>query len=128
MTRFEVYRFARLIAYLRQREPDKEINYSILVYHLTDADVERVLDGPPPELAATPKGADCPVSARLQRRSSGQRFADPATTAPIRRGRKFFTEFFAAIAVLALFAVLMLASLRDKRLTADEIGHATSGA
>ena len=46
---FEQYRFARLAAYLRQREPDDSIGYSILVYRLTDADVSRALDGPPPE-------------------------------------------------------------------------------
>ena len=30
---------AALAAYLRSREPDETINYSILVYHLTDAEV-----------------------------------------------------------------------------------------
>ena len=50
LTFFEMGRFARLTAYLRQREPDDNINYSILVYHLTDADLARALDGPPPEL------------------------------------------------------------------------------
>ncbi|MBI5769181.1 MAG: glycosyltransferase family 39 protein [Verrucomicrobia bacterium] len=43
------YRFARLTAFLRQREPADTINYSILVYHLTDADLTRALDGPPPK-------------------------------------------------------------------------------
>ncbi|MBI5769182.1 MAG: glycosyltransferase family 39 protein [Verrucomicrobia bacterium] len=42
------YRFARLTAFLRQREPDDTINYSILVYQLTDADIARAVDGPPP--------------------------------------------------------------------------------
>ena len=46
---FEQYRFARLATGLLQREPDDEINFSILVYHLTDADIGRALDGPPPE-------------------------------------------------------------------------------
>lgn len=46
---FEQYRFARLAAYLRRREPDDSVGYSILVYRLTDADVSRALDGPPPE-------------------------------------------------------------------------------
>ena len=45
---FDEYRFARLTAWLRLREPDDEINYSILVYHLTEADLARALDGPPP--------------------------------------------------------------------------------
>ena len=46
--KFVEYRFARLAAFLRQREPDENINYSILVYHLTDADLARALDGPQP--------------------------------------------------------------------------------
>jgi hypothetical protein len=47
---YEMCRFARLTAYLRQREPDDNVNYSILVYRLTEADLARALDGPPPEL------------------------------------------------------------------------------
>jgi len=43
--RFQQYRFARLANYLRHREPDDTINYGILVYRLTDADVERALHG-----------------------------------------------------------------------------------
>jgi len=50
LTRFEMFRFARLTAYLRQRKPDDTVNYSILVYHLGEADLARALDGPPPEL------------------------------------------------------------------------------
>jgi hypothetical protein len=50
LTRFEAFRFARLTAFLRQREPDDYINYSVLVYRLTGADVDRALQGPPPEL------------------------------------------------------------------------------
>jgi hypothetical protein len=46
---FEQYRTARLAAYLRHREPDDSIGYSILVYRLSDADVSHALDGPPPE-------------------------------------------------------------------------------
>lgn len=42
------FRLARLTAFLRQREPDDAINYSILVFRLTDADITRALDGPPP--------------------------------------------------------------------------------
>jgi hypothetical protein len=45
---FNEFRFARLTAFLRQREPDDTINYSILVYRLTDEDLARALDGPPP--------------------------------------------------------------------------------
>ena len=47
---FDEYRFARLKAYLRHRAPDDSINDAILVYHLTDAEISRALDGPPPEL------------------------------------------------------------------------------
>jgi hypothetical protein len=51
LQRFEEYRFARLTAYLRKREPDEEINFSVLVYHLSEADLAKALDGPPPELS-----------------------------------------------------------------------------
>ncbi|MGC4073945.1 MAG: glycosyltransferase family 39 protein [Nibricoccus sp.] len=54
---FTQYRFARLTAYLRQREPEDHIGYSILIYHLTDADLEAALNGPPPEL-----GEDLPTA------------------------------------------------------------------
>ncbi len=47
---FDEFRFARLKAYLRHRVPDDEVNFSILVYRLTDVDIARALDGPPPEL------------------------------------------------------------------------------
>jgi hypothetical protein len=50
---FETYehaRLARLASLLRTREPDSEINYSILVYWLTETDLERAADGPPIEL------------------------------------------------------------------------------
>jgi hypothetical protein len=52
LERFEEYRFGRLTAFMRQREPDDEINYSVLVYRLSEADVTRALEGPPPELGA----------------------------------------------------------------------------
>ncbi len=47
---FEMLRFARLSAFLRRREPDDEVGFSILVYRLTDGDLAAALDGPPPEL------------------------------------------------------------------------------
>jgi hypothetical protein len=55
---FEMYRFARLTAYLRQLQPVDNLNGSILVYRLSDADIARAFDGPPPEL-----GPDLPVHA-----------------------------------------------------------------
>ncbi len=45
---FETYRFARLTARLRQRQPDELINYSVLVYRLTPTEIDEALDGPPP--------------------------------------------------------------------------------
>jgi hypothetical protein len=48
LLRFEALRFARLTAFLRHREPDDNINYSILVYRLSDADISRAMQGPSP--------------------------------------------------------------------------------
>ena len=48
-------RFARLCSFLREREPDAKIGYSILIYRLTDADLARALAGPPCELLAKPE-------------------------------------------------------------------------
>jgi hypothetical protein len=45
---YEEYRFARLTAFLRKRDPDDTINNSILVFRLRDADLSRAVDGPPP--------------------------------------------------------------------------------
>ena len=50
LERFEQYRFGRLTAYLRQREPDNEINGTVMVYRLSEADLSRALEGPPAEL------------------------------------------------------------------------------
>jgi hypothetical protein len=47
---YEFLRFHRLAAFLRQREPDDNIGFSILVYHLSDDDLGHALDGPPVEL------------------------------------------------------------------------------
>jgi 4-amino-4-deoxy-L-arabinose transferase-like glycosyltransferase len=47
---YEFLRFHRLAAFLRQREPDDNVGFSILVYHLGDEDLARSLDGPPAEL------------------------------------------------------------------------------
>lgn len=45
-------RFARLAAFLRQREPDRRFGDSIHEYRLGDAQVRAWLDGPPPPLRA----------------------------------------------------------------------------
>jgi 4-amino-4-deoxy-L-arabinose transferase-like glycosyltransferase len=52
---YEDLRFGRLASFLRQREPDDEIGYSILVYRLTDEDIAQAIDGPPVELLAEPE-------------------------------------------------------------------------
>ena len=50
VARFRELRYARLCAYLRQREPDDSVGYSILIYRLTDEDIEAALTGPPVEI------------------------------------------------------------------------------
>ncbi|HWY40971.1 MAG TPA: glycosyltransferase family 39 protein [Chthoniobacterales bacterium] len=47
---FERLRFERLCAYLRHRAPDAQVGYSILVFDLTDKDVDQALYGAPLEL------------------------------------------------------------------------------
>jgi hypothetical protein len=42
---FRQVRFARLCAYLRQREPDHQIGYSILVFYLNQKDIDEALSG-----------------------------------------------------------------------------------
>jgi hypothetical protein len=46
--RFARLRFARLCAFLRDREPDDHVNYSILIYRLSEEDLAAALEGPPP--------------------------------------------------------------------------------
>lgn len=45
---FNDMRLARLMAFLRKRDPVATINYSVLVYRLNERDLSRALDGPPP--------------------------------------------------------------------------------
>ncbi|MCX6952272.1 MAG: glycosyltransferase family 39 protein, partial [Verrucomicrobia bacterium] len=45
---FDEFRFARLTAFLRAREPADNIRGTVLVYHLTEADLMAALEGPPP--------------------------------------------------------------------------------
>ncbi|HWA99130.1 MAG TPA: hypothetical protein VG713_11585, partial [Pirellulales bacterium] len=47
---YEQARMARLCSYLRQREPNAEINYSILIYRLNDEQLSRALHERPVEL------------------------------------------------------------------------------
>jgi hypothetical protein len=51
---YEHARFARLTSFLRQREPQTEINYSILIYQLARDDIQRAVNGPPVELRNFP--------------------------------------------------------------------------
>jgi len=55
---FEDLRWARLCSFLRAREPDDNVGYSILIYRLSDADVREALDGPPCELLPRPETED----------------------------------------------------------------------
>ena len=43
---FQRYRFARLCAYLRKRDYDAQIGYSILIFRLSDAEIQRAIAGP----------------------------------------------------------------------------------
>ena len=47
---YEKARLARLVSFLRQREPDFEINNSILIYRLRASDLNLALNGPAMEL------------------------------------------------------------------------------
>lgn len=46
----EYLRFRRLAAFLRQREAEDNVGFSILVYHISADELSRALDGPPVEL------------------------------------------------------------------------------
>ena len=43
LRRHDMLRLARLVAYLREREPDAQVGYSILIYELSDADIDEAL-------------------------------------------------------------------------------------
>jgi hypothetical protein len=45
---FDQRRMGRLAAYLRRREPDAQVGYSILIFRLSAAEVSEALYGPPP--------------------------------------------------------------------------------
>jgi hypothetical protein len=50
IARYDDLRLARLCACLRQREPDERITYGVLVYELSQAQLDEALRGPPAEL------------------------------------------------------------------------------
>jgi hypothetical protein len=45
---YEVHRFGRLLAYLRRKTPDDEVGHSILIYRVTQPDLDAALEGPRP--------------------------------------------------------------------------------
>jgi len=47
---FRALRFGRLCAYLRHQKPIANVGYSILVFRLSQADIDTALNGPPAEL------------------------------------------------------------------------------
>ena len=47
---FQRMRFSRLCAYFRHREPVARIGYSILVFDMSDEEVDEAISGPPAEL------------------------------------------------------------------------------
>ena len=54
---YDQLRFGRLAAYLRRREPDAHVGYSILIYRLSDQQLRQALRGPPAELVPA-RGAE----------------------------------------------------------------------
>jgi hypothetical protein len=46
---YDQLRTGRLVAFLRHRQPDAMVGYSILIYRLSDADVDHALNGPVPD-------------------------------------------------------------------------------
>jgi len=59
---FAKLRFARLCANLREREPDENVNHTILIYHLDQSAVDDALHGPPPY----PSALSAPQSSMAQ--------------------------------------------------------------
>ncbi|MBS0211494.1 MAG: hypothetical protein JSS27_21335 [Planctomycetes bacterium] len=51
---FEQLRFCRMCAYLREREPAVQINNSIHVYRLVQADIDKIISGKPPAMGELP--------------------------------------------------------------------------
>jgi hypothetical protein len=70
---YEHARLARLTSFLRQRQPDDQVNYSILIYRLSADDVKRAVEGPPIELDETPSG-DTPIANAPDQRQQPQDF------------------------------------------------------
>jgi hypothetical protein len=83
---YEEGRFARLCAALRQQEPDDQVGYSILIYRLSDQEVDRALTGPAPwprnrsRASDAPEKQSFPLRGLFDRRSwtSGHDFSPPS--------------------------------------------------
>jgi hypothetical protein len=58
---FEELRWARLCSFLRAREPDDLVGYSILLYRITESELANALDGPPVELLQRPETEVAPA-------------------------------------------------------------------
>lgn len=68
LRRFGELRFGRLCLYLRHRAPDAQIGYSILIYRLSDDEIETALMEPPVELHedSEVKGVSRPVRTSMK--------------------------------------------------------------
>jgi hypothetical protein len=51
---YEYGKYLRLLAYLRQRKPDEQVGYSILIFRVSEEELDRALNGPPAELEEQP--------------------------------------------------------------------------
>ena len=62
LSAYDFIRFCRLTCFLRHREPDEHINYSVYVFRLNASDLRQALEGPPPELLEEPRVKGAPHS------------------------------------------------------------------
>jgi hypothetical protein len=51
---YEYGQYLRLLAYLRHRQPDDNVGYSILIFRLTADEIDQAVSGPPVELDEAP--------------------------------------------------------------------------
>jgi hypothetical protein len=54
LSAYDFIRFCRLTCFLRHREPDENINYSVYVFRLNAMELRQALEGSPPELLEEP--------------------------------------------------------------------------
>jgi hypothetical protein len=78
---FEQLRFARLMAWLRGREPDARVGGSILIYRLDVEALQAALEGPPPEIGGPGPGEARVFSAKaFSARGTGRSRRSPVPT------------------------------------------------